>query len=76
MGKCENHMVIGNRQQLLQAIIHPFDLPGELALGTVAVAARVIGVLDITAHIVRTFLDVSTHDAGAAIPDGPHNGAL
>ena len=76
MRKCENHMVIGNWQQLLQPVIHPFDLLGKLALGTVTVATRVVGVFNIAAYIVGAPLDMPAQCAGTAISDGPHDGSL
>ena len=47
----ENHMVITNRQKVRSPLLDPFTLRSKLALNTVPVATRVIGLLAVIAVV-------------------------
>ena len=72
--KSKHHMKIFNRQQLGFPGLHPLRGGGGLALGTVAVAARVVGDLLMPAPV--TLLDVPAHGGGPAVRDVSEGAAL
>ena len=53
----EHHMMVFDRQQVLRLLIEPVGSSQGLALGTVAVAARVVG--DALVAAIETMLDVA-----------------
>src|SRR5438093_4087615 len=60
----EDHVVVFNRQLVLRLLVEPAGAGQGLALGTVAVAARVVG--DTLVATVEAVLDVAAERGGAA----------
>jgi hypothetical protein len=67
MGKGKDQMKVAARQQLGPALIEPFFLGYGLALGAVAVAARVVGRALVTAMVA--LLQMAPKGRGAAYLD-------
>ena len=61
----EHDMMILDRQQVLGLAVEPVRAGKGLALGTVAVAARVVG--DALVAAIQTVLDVPAQRRGAAV---------
>src|SRR5205085_2925404 len=70
----EDHVEVLNRQQFRRTLFHP-PRPGRgLALGTVAIAARVVGDLLVAALVTR--LHVSAQRGSPALRHGLENSSL
>jgi hypothetical protein len=64
----ENHMVITNRQKIRSPLLDPFTLRCKLALDTVPVATRVVGLLAVIAPV--TFVNMTAQGSRTTLGDG------
>ena len=64
-GQGEHHMMVFDRQEVLRLLIEPVGASQGLALGTVAVAARVVGNTLMAA--IEAVLDVAAQDGSTAV---------
>lgn len=71
MRQGKDHVIIRNREQLTHTSHDPLQASTTLALGTMAVTAGVIGLVNITALI--TLFSMAAQRFGAALPNGAND---
>jgi len=72
MGKSNNHVEVMGGKEPFEPLLDPLDLAQSLALGTVAVAAGVVGDVKVAASVLA-HIHMPTESLGSTLLDGLHD---